>query len=70
MTITNIFYTKYNMEMTNTWTAADAGNEGDDVHDAADDVGILQSVCIRFDLLLLHLHIDHDFADCNFPLYD
>ena len=52
------------------WTAADAGNEGDDVHDAADDVGILQSVCIRFDLLLLHLHIDPDFADCNFPLYD
>ena len=69
MTVTNIIYTKFNMDQTNTGQQQ-MRNEGDDVHDAADDVGILQSVCIRFDLLLLHLHIDHDFADCNFPLYD
>ena len=42
----------------------------DDVSDAVDVFGILQPIRIRFDLLLLHLHFDHDFADDLLPLHD
>jgi len=70
MTITNIFYTKYNMEMTNTGQQQMPGMKAMMYIDAVDVLGVLQPVCFRFDVLLFHLYVDHNRADIDLPLYD